>query len=433
MSGETCPLKLFENRFCCLVEKPADVPLKSKSPYASEGFLVWFLRRYLPETKPADGCVLNLGDRQFVLFPKEGGEKSGAPTWESIEQTSPAGWRVSHAWFGTDVFIESTPAQARQQSPPWLNTTQTNAYRCARFHSDQNSPWSIDRLGHFFLGQFSAKPGPKDLERLSAYSRECGGEGCYWKILGREARTKSELNLCPRFHAGQPMVGRPLVLESGVSYHIDFKEGYSFGLFLDQRENRFRLLQNLVAPGFPVWPEDSAEPPQMLNTFAYTCGFSVCAGLAGAKVVSVDLSRKYLQWGEGNFVANQLAPAEHEFLYGDVFGWMKRFIRRGRRFDAIVLDPPTFSRSKEGGVFKVKRDLPGLVETVVALLKPGGRILVSSNYAAWSPDAFTRSIEAAIDRTGREIGRRLFATQPWDFGIIAKDEGYLKTWWLEVL
>ena len=65
--------------------------------------------------------------------------------------------------------------------------------------------------------------------------------------------------------------------------------------------------------------------------------------------MSVDLSRKYLGWGERNFSLNGLDPSAHEFLYGDVFGWIKRFRRRDRRFDLIVLDPPTFSRSKSGG------------------------------------------------------------------------------------
>src|SRR5206468_1590377 len=80
--------------------------------------------------------------------------------------------------------------------------------------------------------------------------------------------------------------------------------------------------------------------PQVLNTFAYTCGFSVCAAKAGARTTSLDLSKKYLEWGKRNFAHNQIDPARHEFLHGDVFGWLRRLARKQRLFDAIVLDPP---------------------------------------------------------------------------------------------
>jgi 23S rRNA (cytosine1962-C5)-methyltransferase len=77
-----------------------------------------------------------------------------------------------------------------------------------------------------------------------------------------------------------------------VKYELSFNEGYSVGLFLDQRDNRRRLLTGHAAADFPL-----AAPPvglRVLNVFAYTCGFSVCAALAGAATTSLDLSKKYL-------------------------------------------------------------------------------------------------------------------------------------------
>ena len=102
-------------------------------------------------------------------------------------------------------------------------------------------------------------------------------------------------------------------------------------------------------------------------------------------------------------------------------------------FDLIILDPPTFSRSKEWGAFKVTRDMPKLVEMVVPLLNRGGRLLVSSNAATWEPDVFTTSVAEAVRRCNRRIGAQSYVTQPWDFGVLRAAESYLKTWWLEVL
>ena len=88
-----------------------------------------------------------------------------------------------------------------------------------------------------------------------------------------------------------------------ADYRAGIFAGFSFGLFLDQRENRFRFPQNRIAPGFP---NKVRKPPLALNAFAYTCGFFVCAGLAVAKVSSVDLSRKHLDWERSELCVQRL-------------------------------------------------------------------------------------------------------------------------------
>ena len=74
------------------------------------------------------------------------------------------------------------------------------------------------------------------------------------------------------------------------------------------------------------------------------------------KVTSLDLSRKYLEWGERNFALNGIDPKAHDFIFGDAFDWMKRLSKKQRFFDVIILDPPTFSQSKESGVFQAEKD-----------------------------------------------------------------------------
>ena len=129
------------------------------------------------------------------------------------------------------------------------------------------------------------------------------------------------------------------VTEERARFGLDFAAGYSAGFFIDQRANRARL--------------GRSGPVRLLNTFAYTCSFSVVAALAGAETVSIDLSRRSLLRGEENFRRNQLDPkSRHKFIADDVVAVLPRLARRGEKFDAIILDPPSFSRNQSGAAFR---------------------------------------------------------------------------------
>ncbi len=180
------------------------------------------------------------------------------------------------------------------------------------------------------------------------------------------------------------------VQEAGLNFCVDFEAGYSTGLFLDQRTNRTFLR--------------SQAPTRALNCFAYTCSFSVAAAAAGAETMSVDLSKKSLTWGRRNFEANGIAGAGHRFLADDVFAVLPRLARRGETFDAIVLDPPTFSRNAKGKVFHAQRDWPRLLEAALAVAAPKARLLLSTNCAELRTvdlERVARKVLQQADRSGR--------------------------------
>jgi 23S rRNA (cytosine1962-C5)-methyltransferase len=210
-----------------------------------------------------------------------------------------------------------------------------------------------------------------------------------------------------------------------------FDQGYSVGLFLDQRDNRRRLLTGHIASGFPLMDSPVANP-EVLNCFAYTCAFSVCAALGGARVTSLDLSKKYLDWGRRNFVLNGLDPSAHDFIFGDVFDWLRRLGKKGRQFDCLLLDPPTFSRSKERGDFRAERDYGTLVASAAAVLKPGGTLFVSTNAARLEPEVFLSQIREALAGVGRRILKDQYIPQPSDFPVSREEPAYLKTLWMRV-
>lgn len=155
------------------------------------------------------------------------------------------------------------------------------------------------------------------------------------------------------------------VLERGVCYGLDFGAGYSAGLFLDQRENRQFVRR--------------AAPRRLLNCFAYTCSFSVVAAMGGGETLSVDLSKKSLNRGRDNFVLNKLASDRHRFLADDVLNVLPRLARKGELFDAIILDPPTFSRSRTGKAWQVEHDFEKLLMTALEVAERDARILLATN------------------------------------------------------
>lgn len=189
-----------------------------------------------------------------------------------------------------------------------------------------------------------------------------------------------------------------VVEEAGMRFGLDFAAGYSAGLFIDQRANRALLRQ--------------APPRRLLNTFAYTCSFSVTAALAGAETVSIDLSKKSLDRGRANFALNALDPASHRFLADDVLDVLPRLARRGEQFDAIVLDPPTFSRGHKGRRFQVERDMETLLIAALEVAMPRARILLSTNCTRLQRRALEAVARFALKATRRAADLRTEPTLP---------------------
>jgi 23S rRNA (cytosine1962-C5)-methyltransferase len=102
------------------------------------------------------------------------------------------------------------------------------------------------------------------------------------------------------------------------------------------------------------------------------------------------------------------------------------------RFDLILLDPPTFSRSRESGVFQAQKDYPSLVGAALPLLKAGGVLFASTNAADWPPEKFVAAVESAVQQSRRKMVQRHYAPQPPDFPVSRAEPAYLKTIWLRV-
>jgi 23S rRNA (guanine2445-N2)-methyltransferase / 23S rRNA (guanine2069-N7)-methyltransferase len=164
------------------------------------------------------------------------------------------------------------------------------------------------------------------------------------------------------------------VREGDLVFRVNLHDRLDTGLYLDDREVRRYLREH-------------AADRDVLNLFAYTCTASVAAAAGGARsTTSVDLSRRYLDWGESNLRRNGFGGREHARVRADAL----RFLESGRTrrtWDLILVAPPSRSRSKGmEGTFDVQRDHGRLLSRAAARLSPGGRIVFTTHLRRFAPD-----------------------------------------------
>ena len=276
-----------------------------------------------------------------------------------------------------------------------LLAARASAYRLVNADGDGLPDVWVDRYGDFAVLAVSSRPAEQRQHDLARALLEVGAQGVYLKIRERSKSAQSPLS---RLAPSEPVSGTaapdPLEVREGdlrVAVHLG--DGFSTGLFVDQRENRFRVT-------------GLARGARVLNLFSYTCSFSVAAALGGAaRVVSVDLSGRALERGRDNFTRNQLDPAGYEFVQADAVRWLERARRRRELFDLVILDPPSFATGSKRGEFRVARDYAVVASHALALLTPGGSLLAITNHRRTAVAKFRRYLHHAARQAGRQVSQ----------------------------
>ncbi len=166
-----------------------------------------------------------------------------------------------------------------------------------------------------------------------------------------------------------------VVGEQGRRFWVNLEKYLDTGLFLDHRPTRKRV-------------GEEAAGKRFLNLFAYTGSFSVYAATGGAiSSETVDLSNTYLNWAKRNFELNGLDLTKHQIIREDVFVYLDNARFERKRFDLIVMDPPSFSNSKKMlEDLDVQRDHLSLIDGAMALLEKGGSLYFSNNLRTFEMD-----------------------------------------------
>lgn len=156
-----------------------------------------------------------------------------------------------------------------------------------------------------------------------------------------------------------------------LSFHL---KPFSFkhtGLFPEQAVNWDWITQIVQNAGRPV---------KILNLFAYTGGATLAAARAGASVTHVDASRGMVSWAKENAAASGLASAPIRWLVDDCMKFVEREIRRGSRYDGIILDPPSYGRGPKGEIWKMEENIYSFLKRLTLLLHPDSLFLLLNSY-----------------------------------------------------
>jgi 23S rRNA (cytosine1962-C5)-methyltransferase len=186
-----------------------------------------------------------------------------------------------------------------------------------------------------------------------------------------------------------------MVTENGLQFIINLTDYLDTGLFLDHR-----LTRQMV--------QEKSKGKKVLNLFAYTGSFSVYAAAGGAaEVVTVDLSKTYLNWALRNMQLNQFENTlVNQFIHADVKQYLATL--PANYFDIIIMDPPTFSNSKRmHDILDIQRDHVTLINQCLHTLTPGGQLYFSTNFTK-----FQLEQDKIKTKTIKDITR---ATTPFDF------------------
>lgn len=315
--------------------------------------------------------------------------------------------------------IESILLKAWSARQPLLRSGKLTA--CRLFHGvgDGVDGLVVELLNDVLVVQTHPGHGLPTNERLrpmiDRLRREVGARAVYHKIFVSD-RAQAPADIAAMHADAKPWIGEAVepeivVREDDVQFVTRPYDGFSVGLFLEHRDNRKRI-------------RSLAAGRRVLNLFGYTCSFSVAAAMGGAAhVSSVDASKRYLEWGKRNFEVNGVSIAGHLFFCSDTIEFYDQARRQGRRYDLVILDPPTFSRLRRPRrTLVLDEQLAALVTGAVDLLDPGGILLLATNCRQIGLDRLEREIRAAAGSRGCTIIERPLL--PADF---PGDADYSKT------
>ncbi|QII82245.1 class I SAM-dependent rRNA methyltransferase [Jeotgalibaca arthritidis] len=216
-------------------------------------------------------------------------------------------------------------------------------------------------------------------------------------------RYQSDDQAASDFVEGQQAPEPLYVKENGVMYATYLDEGWMTGIFLDQRHVRQAIMERY------------ASGKSVLNTFSYTGAFSVAAAMGGAAhTTSVDVANRSLEKTKEQFVVNGIDPDTQLIRVMDVFDYIQYAKRKSLAFDLIVVDPPSFARTKKR-TFSVVKDYSKMVEDLIDISADDAIFVCSSNAANYKRDKFKADIEKAFKN--KEVGCRILEEHrlPEDF------------------
>ncbi|MDR9746702.1 MULTISPECIES: class I SAM-dependent methyltransferase [Paenibacillus] len=169
----------------------------------------------------------------------------------------------------------------------------------------------------------------------------------------------------------KPIPERWTIGYENLKFHIKPTSFKHTGLFPEQAANWSWMMDKIAGAGRPI---------SVLNLFAYTGGATVAAAYAGASVVHVDAAKGMVQWAKENVQLSGLADRPVRFITDDVFKFVQREQRRGNRYDAIIMDPPSYGRGPNGETWKLEENLYPFLKSCMEILSDNPLFMLVNSY-----------------------------------------------------
>lgn len=332
------------------------------------------------------------------------------------KQNKGYGWVLSHNEKEEidQAFFTKKMASACAYRQPFFEDEETTAFRLFNGEGDGIGGFTIDYFaGHYVINWYS-----EGIYAFKNYIIEALQQVAEVKSIYEKKRfdTKGQYLDDNDFVCGEEPEFPLMVKENGVQFAIYLNDGAMVGVFLDQREVRKTIRERYAAD------------KQVLNTFSYTGAFSVFAALGGAaKTTSVDLANRSLPKTIEQLSINGIDHEAHSIVVMDVFKYFKYAVKKNLKFDLVILDPPSFAKSKKF-VFSAAKDYKDLIKETIAITEDNGVIVASTNSSGFDMKKFKGFIATAFKETGGTYQILESYTLPQDFKTIPeyREGNYLK-------
>ncbi|MCM3757705.1 class I SAM-dependent rRNA methyltransferase [Sporosarcina aquimarina] len=346
-----------------------------------------------PEVLKEEGSLLRIIDRnrRFIAKGYYGNQNKGIG-WVLTRKEEEA---IDFSFF------ESRMSAAFERRSNFKLNTQTTAYRLFNGEGDGIGGLTIDYFDGYYMVSWYSE---------GIYSMKHHVYGVLDKIVNAKAvyekkrfDTKGQYIDQDDYVSGTPGDFPIIVKENGMNFAIDLNDGAMTGVFLDQRDVRAALRDKY------------SEGNHVLNTFSYTGAFSVAALCGGAvKTTSVDLAKRSLAKTIEQFSVNGIDYEAQDIKVMDVFDYFRYAKRHELKFDVVVLDPPSFARSKKY-TFSSAKDYTALLQDAIAITEKKGFIVASTNNASFSMKKFKTFIDEAFKASGTKYKILEESSLPKDF------------------
>ena len=183
-----------------------------------------------------------------------------------------------------------------------------------------------------------------------------------------------------RWHGRSNLPKEWQIETAGIKFKLGGTDFGHLGIFPEQRAQWVWIRQTIRSAIEQSEQSNNRTIPRVLNLFAYSGGSTMAAALGGAEVCHLDASKGMVEWARENARLNGLADHPIRWIVDDAHKFMKREIRRGHKYDAIILDPPTFGRGAGGEMYKIERDLKDTLGLVKDLLSESPSFVLFSSH-----------------------------------------------------